>query len=199
MRLQGELNVDALEKALNVIVARHEILRTTIRVTDGQPIAVMHESWPLQLKKIDLSALTADERQAEVERLLVDEPRRRYHLEAEPGIRATLLRLGPREHVFILLMHHIICDRLAVGVLWREMSALYRAFCRGQPSPLSPLPIQYGDYAVWQRQQIEKGGFQEDLSFWKENLRGRPISWSCRRTGPGRLPFLTGAPSDGFA
>ena len=84
------------------------------------------------------------QRQAEVERLLVDEPRRPYHLEAEPGIRATLLRLGPQEHVFILMMHHIICDRLSVGVFWREMLALYRAFCCGQSSPLSALPIHTG-------------------------------------------------------
>jgi amino acid adenylation domain-containing protein len=174
VRWRGELDAGALEQALGAIVARHEVLRTTIDATDQQPTAVVHESWPLRLKTIDLSAWGAEERQSEVERLLVDEPRRPYRLEAEPGIRATLLRLGPREHVFILMMHHIICDRLSVGILWREMAALYRAFRCGQPSPLSPLPIQFGDYAVWQREQVEGGTFEEDLSFWKENLRGAP-------------------------
>ncbi len=95
VRLRGELNVDAMEQALNTVVARHEMLRTTIQVTDGQPLAMVHESWPLRIKNIDLSALAADERQAEVERLLVDEPRGPYRLEAEPGIRATLRPARP--------------------------------------------------------------------------------------------------------
>ncbi|MGA3322977.1 MAG: amino acid adenylation domain-containing protein [Terriglobia bacterium] len=174
VRLLGELNTEAMERALNVIVARHEVLRTTIQVTDNEPVMVVHESWPLQLKKIDLSALTPAERQAEVERLLIDEPRRLYHLEAEPGIRATLLRLAPREHIFILMMHHIFSDRSSLGILFREMATLYRAFCRGESIALPPLLIQYGDYAVWQQQRITDAASAEDLSFWTENLRGAP-------------------------
>jgi amino acid adenylation domain-containing protein len=174
VRLLGELNTGALERALNVIVARHEVLRTTIQVSDDGPVAVVHESWPLQLKKIDLSALAPAERQAEVERLLIEEPRRLYHLESEPGVRTTLLRLAPRDHVFILMMHHIITDRSSVGIFWHEMAALYRAFCRGEALVLPPLPIQYGDYAVWQQQLDTETGPAEDLSFWTENLRGAP-------------------------
>ena len=94
VRLLGELNIDLLEKALNVIIARHEILRTTIQVAGDEVSAVVHESWPLRLKQIDLSLLPRSQREAEVERLLIDEPRLPYHLETEPGIRATLLRLG---------------------------------------------------------------------------------------------------------
>ncbi len=97
------------------------------------------ESWPIQIKKIDLSALSASERQAEVDRLLTEEPRRPYHLETEPGIRATLLCLGPREHVLILMMHHIICDWSSEGVLWRELSNLYRMFSRGEAACLCRL------------------------------------------------------------
>ncbi|MGO9110862.1 MAG: amino acid adenylation domain-containing protein [Thermoguttaceae bacterium] len=174
VRLRGELHADALEQALNTIVARHEMLRSTIQVTEKQPVVIVHETWPLRLKKIDLSALAADERQAEVERLLVDEPRRPHNLKAEPGIRATLLRLGPREHVFILMMHHIICDWSSEGVLWRELSVLYGAFSRGEPLALPPLPIQHGDYAAWQQQQIVETDFAEDLSFWEEYLREAP-------------------------
>ena len=114
---------------------------------------VVHESWPLRLKKIDLSTLDLEKRQAEVGRLLTDEPRIRYRLEAEPGIRATLVRLNAREHVFILMMHHLVCDWSSEGVLWREMSAAYRAISRGEPL-LAPLPIQHGDYAAWQQQQM---------------------------------------------
>jgi amino acid adenylation domain-containing protein len=174
VRLSGKIDLDVLEQALNAIVARHEILRTTIEVEDGQPVAIVHENWPLQIEKISLRKLSSDQRNVELARLLVDEPRRLYHLETEPGIRATVIELGAEEHVFILMMHHIICDRLSVGVLWRELSILYNALLHGRPSPLPPLPIQYGDYAVWQRQPRRQARFTEDLSFWKENLRGAP-------------------------
>jgi amino acid adenylation domain-containing protein len=173
-RLLGELNTEALERALNAIVARHEGLRTTIQVTDNESAMVVHESWPLQLKKIDLSALAPAERQAQVERLLIEEPRRLYHLETEPAIRATLLRLAPQEHVFILMLHHILSDRSSFGIVWRELSTLYRAFCRGESFVLPPLPIHYGDYAVWQQQGNTEPASAKDLSFWTENLRGAP-------------------------
>ena len=174
VRFRGELNVDAMEQALNAIIERHEILRSTIQMIDGQPMALVHENWPLDLKKIDLSALAPAQRQAEVERLLIAEPRRLYHLEVEPGIRATLLRLGPQEHVFILLMHHLVCDWSSEGVFWRELSALYRAFSRGEPPNLTTLPIQHGDYAAWQQEHVARTNFAEDLAFWEENLRGAP-------------------------
>jgi amino acid adenylation domain-containing protein len=174
VRLHGELNVDALERALNGVVARREILRTTIEVTDDEPRAVVHESWPIQLKKVDLSTLAAPERQEDVERLLIQEPRELYHLETKPGIRATLLCLGPRDHVLILMMHHIICDWSSEGVLWRELAVLYRAFSNGAAPDLPPLTIQHGDYAAWQVHQNAEANFAEDLAFWDENLRGAP-------------------------
>jgi amino acid adenylation domain-containing protein len=174
VRLVGKLNVEAMELALNAIVARHEILRSTIRVIGGQPVVVAHESWPLEFKRIDLGAMSASEREAEVERLLMDEPRRPYHLETSPGIRTTLVRLGPEEHVFILMMHHIICDWSSEGVLWRELSAFYRALLRGEPLNLPPLPVQHGDYAAWQKQQMVDGAFADDLTYWEASLRGAP-------------------------
>jgi amino acid adenylation domain-containing protein len=172
--LKGELNVDALERALNVVVTRHEILRSTIHDINGQPVAVVLENWPLKLKRVDLGGMVPAQRKMEVERLLIDEPRRPYELETEPGIRATLLRLGPQEHVLILLMHHLVCDWSSEGVLWREMSAAYRAYCRGEPLELAPLPIQHGDYAAWQQQHLTETTFANDLAFWEENLRGAP-------------------------
>jgi amino acid adenylation domain-containing protein len=174
VRLLGELNVAALEEALNTIVERHEVLRTSIQASDTVPVAVVHENWSLQLKIIDLSALGADERQGEVERLLVEEPRQPFHLQAEPGIRATLLRLAPEEHVFLLMMHHLICDWSSEGVIWRELSACYQALTCGQTPTLPHLPIQHGDYAVWQKQQMLEGAFADDLAYWEENLRGAP-------------------------
>ena len=174
VRLKGKLDVKVLEQALNAIIVRHEILRTTIRVRDGRPTAIVHETWPVNLKMIELCHLPTGQREAELARLLIDEPRQLYRLEAESGLRATVIKLSAEEHVFILMMHHIICDRLSVGVLWRELGTLYEAFLRGQPSPLPPLPIQYGDYAVWQRQPVRQERFDEDISFWRENLRGAP-------------------------
>jgi amino acid adenylation domain-containing protein len=174
VRLTGELNVEVLERAFNIIIGRHELFRSTVQMTDGQPFFVVHENWPLEFKRIDLGALPAAEREAEVERLLVSEPRRPYHLETAPGIRTTLLRLGPQEHVFILMMHHIICDWSSEGVLWRELSALYRELLRGEPLVLPPLPIQHGDYAAWQQGQYAPANFAKELAFWKEALRGAP-------------------------
>jgi acyl-CoA synthetase (AMP-forming)/AMP-acid ligase II/acyl carrier protein len=174
VRLFGELSFDAMERALNAIVARHEVLRTTIQATEERPMAVVHENWPLRIKRVDMSSLAPAHREAEVKRLLTEEPRRPYDLEAEPAIRATLLRLGPREHVFILMMHHIICDRWSMGVLWRELAALYQAFSRGKPLALPPLPIQHGDYAVWHEQRAGETGFVEDLAYWEDNLSGAP-------------------------
>ncbi len=188
VRLRGNLNVDALEQALNAVIARHEVLRSTIQVAE-EPVQVVHQSWPLKLKKIDLSKLTAPQREAEVARLLTDEPKRPYHLEAEPGIRATLLCVGPQDHVFILMMHHIICDWSSEGVLWRELSAVYRAIVHGESPVLAPLPIQQGDYATWQVQQLAKTGFAEDLAFWENNLRGAPplLDLPADRPRPGAV------------
>ncbi len=174
VRLRGELNIGLVEKALNVIIGRHEILRTTIEAQGEEPVAVVHEGWPLKLKQMDLSALAPERREGEVERLLIEEPRLPYHLETEPGIRATLLRLGPREHVFILMMHHLVCDWSSEGVLWRELSALYRAGCGGQALELPALPIQHGDYAAWEQQRMTRKELAEDLAYWEENLGGAP-------------------------
>jgi acyl-CoA synthetase (AMP-forming)/AMP-acid ligase II len=174
VRLGGKLDVGVFEQALNAVVERHEILRTTIEVRGDLPIAVVHDHWPLKLINIDLRHLSIGEREAELARLLIEQPRRPYNLATEPGIRAAIIRLGSEENAFILMMHHIICDRLSVGILWRDLGALYHAFLRGEPSPLLPLSIHYGDYASWQRLPARELRFQEDLAFWKTNLQGAP-------------------------
>jgi amino acid adenylation domain-containing protein len=186
VRLTGELNVDAMERALNLIISRHEILRTRIEAIDNERRAVVHESWPIQIKRIDLSALAAPERKSQVDRLLIEEVRRPYHLETEPGIRATLLSLAPNEHVLILMMHHIICDWSSEGVLWRELSSLYRMLSRGEAPVLPALTVQHGDYAAWQVEQNTEAVFADDLAFWKQNLRGAPqlLELPADRTRP---------------
>ena len=174
VRLVGDLRVDSLERAFNVIVGRHELLRSTIQVSNGEPSFVVHYNWPLKFKRIDLSSKSPAEKKAEVDRLLVSEPRQPYHLEKSPGIRTTIVRLGPKEHVFILMMHHIICDWSSEGVLWRELSSLYHALLHGEPLNLPPLPIQHGDYASWQQDQYAPANYAKDLAFWKETLRDAP-------------------------
>ena len=188
-RLRGELNVEVLEKALNVVVARHENLRTTIQSIGDEPSAFVHDSWPMQFKQIDLSSLPPAQREAEVDRLLIDEPRLPYHLGSQPGIRVTLLRLGQTEHVIILMMHHIIGDWASIGVLWRDLSALYRAGCRAQPLELPALPIQPGDYAVWQQQLSSREEFAQDLAYWEETLRGAPALLDLPTDRPRPLNF----------
>ena len=174
VRLHGKLDVAAFERAFNIIVSRHELFRSTIETTDGQPHFVVHENWPLDFKVIDVSNKTPAEREAEVARLLITEPRIPYHLDKAPGIRTTLVKVGPEDHVFILMMSHIICDWSSEGVLWRELSALYRGILNGETPVLPPLPLQHGDYAAWQQDYYKPENFTADLAYWKETLRGAP-------------------------
>ena len=174
VRLKGDLDVEALERAFNIIVERHEILRTTIEARDGRPGMVIHETWPLTFKRINLQPHVASKREAELAQLLITEPRLPYRLDAEPAVRVTIVRMDDEDHALIMMLHHIVCDSASLGILWRELATWYEAARSGEPSPLPPLPIQYGDYAVWQRQPRQQERFAEDIAFWKEQLRGAP-------------------------
>ncbi len=135
---------------------------------------VVHETWPMSFKRISLTHLAASERETELARLVTDEPRKPYRLEEEPGIRVTVVELERDDHALILMMHHIICDSSSLGNLWRELGALYQAALERQPDQLQSLAIQYGDYAVWQREATQQARFNEDIAFWKEKLRDAP-------------------------
>jgi acyl-CoA synthetase (AMP-forming)/AMP-acid ligase II len=174
VRLKGTLDVDVLEPAFNAVVARHEILRSTIQTTDGRPLTTVHASWLVKFKRINLTNLPAAQREAELEQLLINEPREPYELATEPGIRITVVKMGADDHALILMMHHIVCDSASVGILWREFATAYEASLQGTTLRMPPLPIQYGDYAVWLRDPAQQARFDEDLAFWQENLRGAP-------------------------
>jgi amino acid adenylation domain-containing protein len=174
LRLVGGLDVPALQRSLAAIVARHEVLRTTYAAVDGHPMQRIAADRPAELALIDLSAWSVAERDAETARLLKDATQRPFDLSRDAMLRATLLRLGAQEHLLLLIMHHIASDRWSTGILLRELSALYTAFSRGEPSPLPDLPIQYADFAVWQREWLQGEVLEAQLAYWKAQLAGAP-------------------------
>ena len=172
IRLTGHLKVEVLRQTLKAIVQRHESLRTTFMAVDGAPVQVIGDSAQLEMPVIDLSELS--EREAEAEELIRQEARQPFDLAAGPICRAKLVKLSEDEHVLLLTMHHIISDGWSKGVLFREIGALYDAFSAGQSSPLPELPIQYADYALWQREWMQGEVLEKHLSYWKNQLADGP-------------------------
>ncbi|MGK3992297.1 non-ribosomal peptide synthase/polyketide synthase [Sorangium sp. So ce1024] len=174
VRIHGALDAAALEQSLRAIAARHEVLRTTIVAEQGRARQVVAPAPELALPRVDLAALDEEEREQRVARCAADEAQRPFDLTTGPLWRAVLLRLGHEEHVLLLTMHHIVSDGWSVGVLLRELSALYEAHRRGAPSPLPELPVQYGDFAVWQRRWLDGEARELQLAYWKRQLAGAP-------------------------
>jgi amino acid adenylation domain-containing protein len=174
VRLTGDLDLDALRRVLHEVVRRHEVLRTTFAAVDGLPRQVIAPVLEIDLPLLDLSQQPAEERERQAMHLLDQEARRPFDLARGPLIRAMLLRLEAREHLVLVTMHHIISDAWSLGVLVREVSALYDAFTQGQPSPLPEPSLQYADYAQWQRAWLSGAVLQAQLDYWVERLRGVP-------------------------
>ncbi len=174
LRLRGALDRDALEATLDRVIARHENLRTTFIGVDGTPVQRIANDARCTLADHDLAALDADAREAAVEALAVEEARTPFDLATGPLIRGRLLRLGEREHVLLVTLHHIVSDGWSTGVLVREVCALYAAFRAGRSDPLPPLAIQYADYAAWQRARLQGDGLQQQVAYWREHLAGAP-------------------------
>ncbi|MGZ3458804.1 MAG: amino acid adenylation domain-containing protein, partial [Archangium sp.] len=175
VRLTGALEVEALERSFGALVRRHEALRTTFRTEGGAPVQVIAEEPVLAFCVEDLSSLSSRaEREAEARRRVEEEARRPFDLERGPLLRTKLLRLGEREHVLVLVMHHIVSDGWSMGVLVRELAGLYEAFSRGKPPPLAELPVQYADYAAWQREWLRGEVLEEQLGYWRKQLEGAP-------------------------
>ncbi len=174
VRLKGSLNLAALEQSLNEIVRRHEALRTTFSMVDGQPVQVIASRLNIALPIVDLTKLPELERENEVQRLVVEEARRPFDLARGPLLRARVLQLAEDEQVGLLTMHHIVSDGWSAGILIREMAALYQTYCVGSPSPLPELPIQYADFAYWQREWLQGAVLQRQLDYWKKQLDGAP-------------------------
>jgi amino acid adenylation domain-containing protein len=169
-RLEGALDAAALERALGEIVRRHEALRTAFAEVGGSPVQVIAPFGGFALPVEDLSGLG----EAAVERRAGEEARQGFDLSAGPLFRAVLLRLGAENHVLLLTMHHVVGDGGSLGVLYRELSALYEAYREGGESPLPDVGVQYADHAVWQREHLRDGALEEKLAYWRGRLGDAP-------------------------
>ncbi len=177
LALEGVLNLEALRKSLSGILDRHEVLRTTIHLADENPTQVVGESKPCPLSIVDLSEGqdSQSQRQEAMCRILDTESKRPFDLSRDLMVRATLIRLGPTKHVLLLVTHHIASDGWSSGILWQELATLYAAFSRGEPDPLPEMPIQYADYAVWQRQWLQGKVLETQLSYWTKQLSNTSV------------------------
>ncbi|HWP43816.1 MAG TPA: condensation domain-containing protein, partial [Blastocatellia bacterium] len=173
IRLTGALDFEALERSLNEIIRRHEVLRTSFVVRHAQPVQVIEADARLTLEVTDLRGLEASARAADLERIIKEEALERFDLGRGPLIRARLVRESGREQVLLLTIHHIAGDGWSIGVFVQELGRLYEAYSKGEESPLEELQIQYGDYAFWQRtRQGEE--LERQLEYWKKELHGAP-------------------------
>ncbi len=175
IRLKGKLNVAVLEKTFNEIVNRHEALRSTFTEVQGQPVQVIAPpETRLPLPVIDLRELPQSDREAAVKQIAAKEAQQPFNLERGPLLRTSLLQLDEEEHVLLLTMHHIVADGWSIGVLVRELAAIYEAFSAGNEPQLPELPVQYGDFAIWQRNWLSGEVLQTQLAYWKQQLEGAP-------------------------
>ncbi|WAS99550.1 amino acid adenylation domain-containing protein [Nannocystis poenicansa] len=174
-RFTGALNVPALDRSLRALVERHEILRTTYAEIEGRPVQIVHERGAYRLDVVDLRHLPAEAREAEVRERLEAEGQQLFDLERGPLFRAGLLRLAEDQHVLWLHFHHLTMDGWSTELAFREISALYANFCEDAAPPLAELPLQYADFAVWQRTHLSEESTAALLRYWKGALRGAPL------------------------
>lgn len=174
-RLQGPLNTDWLARAFNDIIRRHESLRTTFRRIDGQLMQLIRPELTIEVPVTDLRMLPKSEHDAAVDRLSFQEARRGFDLSAGPLFRASLLRTADEDYVLLVTPHHAVADYWSVGLITNELAALYDAYARGVEPLLPELAIQYGDYAIWQREQAREASAQAELAYWKRQLENLPL------------------------
>jgi amino acid adenylation domain-containing protein len=192
LRLTGNLDVAVLERTLNEIVRRHEVLRTNFRVVDEQPVQVISPDLSLELRVLDVRSVAEELREAEMQRLAAAEARRPFDLADGPLLRTCLLRVRDDEYVLVLTIHHIISDGWSTGIMAREVAVLYRAFAAGQQSPLPELSIQYADFALWQREWLQTERVTTQLDYWKRQLADLPLLKLPVNKAPATVSSYTG-------
>ena len=173
LRMIGPVELDVLERSLSEIVRRHEVLRTSFGSLEGRAFQIIREAEAVKLPLIDISNMEVEEREEELQRIASREALEPFDLRGNL-LRLKLVKLGEEDHVSLATMHHIISDDWSLGVLTSEATALYRAFSAGEPSPLPELPVQYADYAVWQREWLQGEALEQQLSYWRQHLAGAP-------------------------
>ncbi len=176
IRFPGAINVDALEKALNKIIKRHESLRTRFLTVDEQPVQVIAPPDTFNLTLVDLRQFPPDLREAETLLMATKQAKQPFDLTSDLLLRATLMQLADVDYRLFLTFHHIVMDDVSIqNVFLKELAALYEAYSIGKPSPLAPLPVQYADFAVWQRQRLTQEILSSLLDYWKQQLADLPV------------------------
>jgi hypothetical protein len=184
VRLQGNLNVEALERTLSEIIRRHESLRTTFIEVNGSPVQVINPAGSVKLTHSDLTAWPTAEREVRARELARAEARRPFDLSQGPLLRVTLMRLDEDKFLALLNLHHIVSDGVSMGLLVQEIMSIYQAFRVGEPSPLPELPAQYADFAVWQSGQLQGEVLEREMSFWRRELGGELPRLNLKSDGP---------------
>ena len=174
LRLQGSLSVDALTQSLEQIVQRHEALRTTFALVDGQPVQVIHDVLPMQVEVIDLPAGSLAEKEAHAQTLVDEQARIAFDLAQRPLLRFVLLKVTDDDHIALVVMHHIITDGWSLGIFVREFVALYQANLQGQSAALPTLAVQYADFAAWQQQWMQGEVLDAHAAYWQRQLASMP-------------------------
>ncbi|NET43358.1 non-ribosomal peptide synthetase [Okeania sp. SIO2B3] len=171
LHLKGKLQPIALQQSLNQLIIRHETLRTTFKEINDTPVQVIQSPFELELPEVDLSGLTSSQQKNQLQQLLQQENQQLFNLEQEPPIRGKLFKLGEKEHILLVMLHHIATDGWSVGIFAQELAAFYQGVVTGKPSQLPELPVQYVDFAVWQRQWLQGTTIQRQIDYWKEKLK----------------------------
>ena len=175
LRLRGKLEVAALQWALDSVVQRHEPLRTAFLAPGGRPVPLVLKKRPVELKQTDLRHLSSAERQDEAKRLIDQEAARPFNLARDPMSRALLLRFGEQEYVFLYVVHHIVFEGSSVAILFRDLAAFYNAFVSGTSPQLPELPVDYSDFAAWQRHSLDQDRIEILNQYWSRRLSGAPV------------------------
>ncbi|MEH1860990.1 MAG: amino acid adenylation domain-containing protein [Nostoc sp.] len=184
LRLVGTLEVAALQQSLQEIIHRHEALRTNFIKVDGKPTQVIQTQANWKVSIVDFKYLSTTEQEIATQKLAQQQAIQPFNLATEPLVRATLIVLSKTEHALLVCMHHIVFDGWSVGVFVQELAALYNAYSQGQPSLLAPLPIQYADFAIWQRNWLQGDVLQSQLSYWQQQLKDAPALLSLPTDRP---------------
>ena len=174
LQLEGQLNITALERAIQEIQQRHEVLRTSFKVIDAVPFQVIASAATLTLPVLELKGMASEEQFVKVQRHISSDARKPFNLSTDSLLRVNLLKLAEHSHVLQITVHHIIADVWSIGIFIQELTALYKAFCQGKLSPLPELPIQYADFSEWQRQWLSGKVLESQLNYWKQQLAGAP-------------------------